>query len=104
MSVADWTNASTFNKFYKRSKDDRSKWKLVLQSCSKWMRSVFYIFEFCIFSYECTKMTKDDLQLEKGNVLTCRMIGIIQVRLIAPYPSQIFSMSLLLLHVYDGYR
>ena len=66
MSVADWTNASTFNKFYKRSKDDRSKGKLVLQSCSKWMRSVFYIFEFCIFSYECTKTTKDDLQLEKG--------------------------------------
>lgn len=35
MSVADWSNASTFNKFYRRSIDDRSFGKLVLQTNTK---------------------------------------------------------------------
>lgn len=71
-----WVLQIGLNKFYKRSKDDRSKGKLVLQSCSKWMRSVFYIFEFCIFSYECTKTTKDDLQLEKGKYSLIGWLGL----------------------------
>ena len=69
MSVTDWTNASTVNTFYKRSKDDRSKGKLVLHSCSKLIRSVFYIFEFCIFSYECTKWTKEIYRPPEGGRL-----------------------------------